>query len=111
MLDPYASNPAFHSVFENYTLWRNNECGFLAEDLGYTTLKDFKIADSKKGGVQIHKTNLTKEFVILENALIVGISKGNSPSDPSVYFKDGRGIIAPRTDGFKVDGADFYNFN
>lgn len=30
-LDPYAGNPAIHSLFENFTLWRNEECGLLGE--------------------------------------------------------------------------------
>ena len=36
--DPYEGNPAIHSQFTNYTLWRNEECGFLGEELGYTTI-------------------------------------------------------------------------
>lgn len=30
-VDPYLTNPAIHSLFENYVLWRNEECGFLGE--------------------------------------------------------------------------------
>lgn len=62
--DPYASNPAYESVFENYTLWRNEECGFLGEELGYTTIRNIRTADSRKGGMQFHKTNYTKELVV-----------------------------------------------
>lgn len=30
-LDPYTGNPPIHSQFDNYTLWKNEECGFLGE--------------------------------------------------------------------------------
>ena len=29
--DPYSYNTAIESVFDNYTLWQNEECGFLGE--------------------------------------------------------------------------------
>ena len=29
LLDPYSENQAYHSVFENYTVWRNSEVGFI----------------------------------------------------------------------------------
>jgi hypothetical protein len=62
--DPYAANPAIESVFTNYTLWKNEECGFLGEELGFTTIRDFKTIDSKKGGMQFHMTSFTKELVV-----------------------------------------------
>ena len=27
--NPYSGNVAYENVFSNYTLWRNEECGFL----------------------------------------------------------------------------------
>lgn len=29
--DPYSANPSIQSVFRNFTLWKNEECGFLGE--------------------------------------------------------------------------------
>ena len=60
LIDPYEQNEAIESVFENFVLWKNEECGFLGEELGYTTIKNIKTVDSKKGGLQFHKTNYTK---------------------------------------------------
>lgn len=59
LLDPYSANPAIHSLYENFTLWKNEECGFLGEELGYATIKNFRTIDSRKGGMQFHKTNFT----------------------------------------------------
>ena len=50
------------------------ECGLLAEELGYATFDNFKIADSKIAGMQFHETNYTKELVVAQNSLIVGYS-------------------------------------
>lgn len=77
--DPYSSNPAYLSVYRNYTLWKNEECGVLGEFLGYSTFENFKTADSKKGGLQFHETNLTRELILIDNTLVVGFSEGNQP--------------------------------
>jgi hypothetical protein len=109
-IDVYADNPAIESVFENYTLWMNEECGFLGEELGYTTIKNFKTADSRKGGLQFHKTNYTREDVVAKDSLIVGFSQGNAPANVDTLYGDSRGLIAPRTDGLRVDSVEFHNF-
>lgn len=111
--DPYSSNPAIHTLFENYTLWRNEECGFLGEQLGYTTIRNFKTADSRKAGIQFHKTDFTKELVIAEDILVVGYSQGNSPGFTEAgYYSNNeiKGIIAARTDGLKFSNIRFHNF-
>lgn len=110
LLDPYSGNVAIESVFDNYTLWKNAECGFLGEELGYTTIQNFKTADSKKGGMQFHKTNYTKELVVAKNSIIVGYSQGNKPANVDVEYNEARGFIASRTDGLKGSGLRFYNF-
>ena len=46
----------------------------MGEELGYTTIRNFKTVDSRKGGLQFHKTNYTKELVVAENILVVGYS-------------------------------------
>ena len=97
-------------MFENYTLWRNEECGFLGEELGYTTVKNIRTADSRKGGLQFHKTNYTKEYVTAENCLVVGYSTGNAPADVDATYNNARGVIAARTDGLKFTGIRFHNF-
>ena len=110
LIDPYSANPPIHSQFDNYTLWRNEECGFLGEELGYATIENFRTADSRKGGLQFHKTNFTKELVIAHNALVVGYSQGNAPDNMDYVYNEARGVIASRTDGLRFSDIRFYNF-
>lgn len=78
--------------------------------MGYTTIRNFRTIDSRKGGLQFHKTNFTKELVIAENCLVVGFSTGNAPSDIDTEYNNARGVIASRTDGLKFSGIRFFNF-
>lgn len=54
-------------------------------------------------------TNRTDEFVVLKNSLIVGKSTYNA-ADSSELIQT-RGLITPRTDGFKVENVHFENFD
>ena len=92
------------------TLWRNEECGFLGEYLGNALITKIKTADSRKGGLQFHKTNYTKEYVQAVDCLVVGYSAGNAPADVDTTYHNARGFIASRTDGLKADNIRFYNF-
>jgi hypothetical protein len=47
--------------------------------------------------------------VSAKQSIIVGYSSGNAPSDPK-DLKNVRGIITPRTDGFRADDVTFVNF-
>ena len=82
----------------------------MGEQLGYTTIKNFRTVDSKKGGLQFHKTNYTKELVVAEDCLVVGYSQGNAPENIDIEYKNARGVIASRTDGLKFSGIRFHNF-
>lgn len=74
------------------------------------TINDFKTIDSRKGGLQFHKTNFTKQLVIAQNSVVVGFSQGNAPTDIDSDYDSARGVMASRTDGLKVTGIEFYNF-
>ena len=82
----------------------------MGEELGYTRITNFMIADSRKGGMQFHITNYTKEYVVAENSIIVGYSNGNAPSDVDLTYANSRGLITSRTDGLKISGITFFNF-
>jgi hypothetical protein len=97
-------------VYDNYTLWKNKESGFLGEKLGYTTVRNSMSADNIVGGFQIHESNFTKEYVTAENLLIVGYSQGNAPSDVDKIYSKARGLIVPRTDRFIAKNIAFHNF-
>jgi hypothetical protein len=74
----------------------------LGEELGFTTIDNFKTIDSVKGGMQFHKTNYTKQLVVATNSVIVGYSQGNGPVDIDIDYQNARGLIAARTDGLLV---------
>lgn len=67
------------------------------------------MADNKKSNIQFDKTNLTREDVILENALLVGRSRGNF-DESLAFFRDSRGITAPKTDRFLARDINFHNY-
>jgi len=48
--------------------------------------------------------------VTLQNSVIVGYSAGNAPLDIDNTLRETRGLITPRTDGFKVVNLKFVNF-
>lgn len=54
------------------------ECGVLAEHMGNAVFRNFTILDSFRSGFQTHRTNFTREDVILEESIIVGRSKGGN---------------------------------
>jgi hypothetical protein len=97
LADPWEKNPSYESVFSNFTAYKNSECGILAERLGNARFTDLKLADNKKGSIESEKTNLTREDVVFEHALIIGKS-AFSAEIPLEFFKNTRGIIAPKTD-------------
>jgi hypothetical protein len=91
-------------------LWKNKECGFLGEELGNTVVSNFRTIDSVKGGMQFHMTNNSIENVTATNCTIVGFSQVNPPANIDSEYNQARGLIAPRTDGFKASNVKFYNF-
>lgn len=89
-------------------LYRNGEAGLLAEQMGNTIFRNLTIADSGKAGMQFHLTNFSKEFVVVQDSIIIGktLNNGLPDADLSGTF----GVITPRTDGFKVSGLKLINF-
>lgn len=80
----------------------------LAEEVGNMVFENFYLVDNKQSGFNIYLTNRTDEEVILRNSIIVGRSLGNAASDGELMTT--RGLITPRTDGFRVVNVHFENF-
>lgn len=91
-------------------MWKNAQSGLLGEQLGYVTFDNFLIIDSGKSGMEFYKANLTLQNVTAQNSIIVGYSQGNAPSNIDSELYRTRGLIAPRTDGFKATNIAFINF-
>ncbi len=109
LADPWELNPSFISIFSNFTSYKNSECGILAERLGNARFTDLRLADNKKCGIQSDKTNLTREDVVFEHALIIGKS-AFAAEIPLAFFKNARGVIAPKTDRVLFQYIDFHDF-
>ncbi len=96
-------------MFSNFTAYKNFESGILAERLGNAKFTDLYLADNKKSAIQSDKTNLTREDVIFEHALIIGKSDF-AAEYPLSFFRNARGVTAPKTDRVLFQYIDFYNF-
>ncbi|KAL4508253.1 hypothetical protein ABPG72_003557 [Tetrahymena utriculariae] len=107
--NPFADNPSFPITWKNFVSYRNHEDGVLAEEVGNMIFDNFSLLDNKQSGFNAYLTNRTDEEVILRNSLIVGKSLGN-PADDSDLVNT-RGLITPRTDGFRVENTHFANFD
>lgn len=59
--------------------------------------------------MEFYQANLTLQNVTAKQSVIVGYSSSNSPKDLTT-LKNVRGIITPRTDGFRADDITFANF-
>lgn len=71
--------------------------------------ENFYLVDNKQSGFNSYLTNRTDEEVILKNSIIVGKSLGNAATDGELDLT--RGLITPRTDGFRVENVHFANFD
>lgn len=107
--NPFIDNPSFTITWKNFVSYRNHEDGVLAEEVGNMVFDNFWLLDNKQSGFNVYLTNRTDEEVILRNSLIVGKSLGN-PADDS-DLENTRGLITPRTDGFRVESTHFANFD
>ena len=107
--DPFSANPSYQIVWKDFVSYRNHEDGVLAEEVGNMVFDSFYLLDNKQSGFNSYLTNRTDEEVILQNSIIVGKTVGNHASDGELDLT--RGLITPRTDGFKADNVHFANFD
>ena len=49
--DPWALNPGVIGTFHHFTLYKNGECGLLAEETGNLIFSDIISAENKRAGV------------------------------------------------------------
>ena len=59
--------------------------------------------------MQFYRSDFTKQVVEARNFAIIGVTQNNAPTDLSV-FNGARGVIGPRTSGWKMSYVRFYNF-
>ena len=107
--DPYAANPVIPARFERLTAWKAGRNGAIAERVGAVEFHDFKVADNKLAGAEM---SLTEDVIDGYAKIVGGVFIGRTAnSEAELDDASPHGIIAPRTEGFTVDGARFYNYN
>lgn len=89
--------------------YKNGESGLLAEETGNMIFENFTIAESKLAGMEFYRANLTRELVQARDMAIICHSP-SSTADELAYKSGARGVIAPRTSGWKMSNIRFYNF-
>lgn len=107
--DPWWQNPPITADFYDLTSWKNGRNGAIAEKVGDVRFHNFKVADNKLAGIEFsltddHGDNTTR----INNALIIGRTNN---SEAALEWSEPYGIINPRTENFRVDGARFFNFD
>ena len=59
--------------------------------------------------MEFYRTNLTRELVEARNMAIIALSQNNQDSN-ALAVNGARGVIGPRTIGWKMSDIRFYNF-
>jgi hypothetical protein len=96
--NPYWKNPPITANFDDFTGWKNNRNGAIAERVGDVRFNNFKTADNLLAGIEF---SLTAEFgddmAQINGGLIIGKS---SNTEEKLNFASPHGIITPRTENF-----------
>jgi len=92
------------------TSWKNKRNGAIAGNVGDVRFHNFKTADNLLAGIEFERTDKSADNKAqVKDALIIG--KTANTEELLDLAHGPRGIIAPRTENFTIDGAKFYNFN
>jgi hypothetical protein len=112
--DRYWKNPLIPAVFTNFTSYKNRRNGAIALDIGAVRFENFKVSDNLLAGIEVELTKrLADGYAKIDGALVIGYSE--LAEDLTFTNKDiegpSFGVIGPRTEGFQIHNARFYNFN
>lgn len=72
--DPYWQNPPLETNINNFTSWKNNRDGAIAQYLGYVKFNNFKVADNREAGIQMSILTLIGDYAGIFNSLFIGAS-------------------------------------
>jgi len=106
--DPFSVNTPITATYYNYTGWKNEQDGAIAEDVGDVRFVGFKVADHHKNGMEISYSEFSTPYQTarIHDALIIGKS-GNTEDDVSGAI----GLTTPQTDGLLIENVRFHNFD
>ena len=108
--DPYHANPPITANFNGFTGWKNNRNGAIAGTVGDVRFNNFKTADNLLAGIEFELSHeyFGGPYAGVYNAVIVGKTAN---TEDKLSWASPHGIITPRTDGFTIQGAKFFNFD
>lgn len=106
--DPYWQNPPIETTFNNFTSWKNNRDGAIAQFLGWVKFNNFKVADNKEAGIQMSVLTLNGNYSGIFNSLFVGASAN---ADDATFMSAPYGAQGPRSEFWQVRNSSFYNYN
>jgi len=90
--------------------YKNGRNGAIVERVGAIRLHNFKVADNLEAGIEWSLSDdVVDGYASVEGGLIVGRSPNTEDildNSPSVM-----GFVGPRTEGLRVNGLKFYNFD
>jgi len=107
--DPFWQNPLITANFYNVTSWKNKRNGAIAGNVGDVRFHNFKVADNLLAGIEFERTNHTGDNrAQVKDSLIIGKTEN---AELETLRADPKGIIAPRSENFTIDGCKFYNYD
>ena len=110
--DPYKGNRPILSDFKDFVGWKCRRNCAITERTGNVHFSNFVCADSGIAGIEFSLIpDLKKDgFARVKNATVIGntgLNKDSVGNDAMTSW----GIIGPRSEGFLIEGAQFFNFN
>jgi len=106
--DPYWKNPLITARFVNFTGYKNQRNGAIAERVGDVRWENFKVADNKIAGLEFSLVDTADGLAQINGAVVIGYSANADADDISTFS---HGLITPRTENFQVKNVRFYNFD
>jgi len=85
-------------------LFKNGECGLLAEQTGHLIFTNFTCAENKRAGAEFYVSEFTEKPVEIRNSAMIGITTGNPQGSSTI------GIVTPGSGNIRIDNIRFYNF-
>ncbi len=107
--DPYWRNPLITARFVNFTGYKNQRNGAIAEKVGDVRWENFKVADNLLAGLEFSLvSDVLDGAAQINGALVIGRSE-NAEERTLTTFS--HGIITPRTENFQVHDVKFFGFD
>jgi hypothetical protein len=107
--NPYPDNPPIIANFYNLTSYKNSRNGAIAERVGAVQFHNFKTADNILAGIEFSLTeDIIDNYAKVVGGLVIGKTENTSEE---LNIASPHGIITPRTEGFRIEGTKFYNYD